>query len=184
MNLRSIKTIPFLLAVFLSACGEDGNRANADQYIRVNLNGTEDLYVKGSTGSFDADPILANVTIEDNGALKANTVQIGAAEIDEKSSTASRTLSISLQGITAPGTYDLVENEGMLTYSTSMDGAFSGGYTISLEEHGSCKVTIEKISSNVRPGIGRPIKGTFSATVVIDDEGNTHTLRGEFNGGV
>lgn len=172
-----------MLAVFLSACGEDESLP-ADQYIRLSINGVEDLNITGTTGSFDANPIIANVTVAENGGLAANTVQIGAAVIDEGSSNITKSLSISLQGLTAPGTYDLVEKEGIFVYSTATGNTFQEGYQMSLDEHGVCTVTITEISDQVRPGIGKPIKGTFSATVVIDDAGNTHTLTGEFNGGV
>lgn len=176
----------FLVLFFLSACQKGGNDngQETNQYMRVRVNGTDDLNITGTVGSFDPNPIIANVTVKDNGGLKANTVQIGAAFIDEEVGEQTQSLELGLQGITSPGTYDMLENDGLFLYTSKTGGTVRTRYYISGEEHGFCTITIEEISDLVRPGIGKSIKGTFSATVIIDEDGNTHTIEGDFNGGV
>ncbi|HEY9561971.1 MAG TPA: hypothetical protein VIR29_14405, partial [Anseongella sp.] len=129
-------------------------------------------------------PLLATVTVSDNGALEANTVQIGAVTLDEESGEVTQNLSITLLDISSPGTYDLVDNEGIFVFTTTDQGKYESGYTVVEDTDGVCTVVIEEIGDKARAGLGKPIKGTFSATVVIDGDGHTRTLTGEFNGGV
>src|SRR3546814_6892579 len=105
-----LKVLPLLAIILFSACGKDENpEPAADQYVRLSVNGIEYLHVTGTAGTFDDHPLLATVTVSDNGALEANTVQIGAVTLDEESGEVTQNLSITLLDISSPGTYDLVD---------------------------------------------------------------------------
>jgi hypothetical protein len=180
------------LALLFSACSDDdgpatqnGGNGNGELYLRLNMDGNSEIDVTGSIGEFDESPILASLTTEANGGLDPNTVQVSGGIINEEGTGHTKIMSIVLKDITAPGTYDLVAQDGMFNYSVGdSNGSPIAGYYIGSAEDGSCSVTITEISNEVRPGIGKPIKGSFTATYINAVSGEETIFEGEFNGGV
>lgn len=190
MKTAFTKTALILLTILFCACGDDdsssgGNSLQGEELkLRLELNGEEQFHVTGTIGEFDENPILANVSTESDGVLEPNSVQVTGGLINEEGTGYVKTLSLVLKNITAPGTYDLLEQEGEFVYSISdSSGGHVAGYSLFVPENGSGTVTIEEISDKVRPGIGKPVKGTFSIWISFSDK-EIYNLTGEFNGGV
>lgn len=185
------KTTLIVLTILFSACGNDdkasgGNEGgNGELYLRLNMDGNSEIDVTGSIGQFDGSPIIASVTTEDNGSLEANTVQVSGGEVNEEGTGYTKIMGFYLKGITAPGTYDLFENEGQFTYSIAdSSGSPVAGYYIGSAADGSFSVNIVEISDKARPGVGKPIRGSFTATYIDAVSGEETHFEGEFNGGV
>lgn len=192
MKTTIFKIVPFVFTILLSACGsDDGGGQNGEEggngklYLRLEMDGNPEIDVTGTIGQFDESPIIANLTTEDNGGLDANTVQVSGGVINEESTGYTKIMGFHLKGITAPGTYDLFEYDGQFTYSIAEgSGSPIAGYIIGSAADGSFSVTITGISDQARPGIGKPIKGSFTGTYIDAVSGEETHFEGEFNGGV
>lgn len=191
MKTQFTKTAFLLLAILFFACGDDDSSSSGNPsqigkelYLRLELNGAEQFHVTGTRGEFHENPILATISTAEDGVLEPHSVQVTGGLINEEGTGYVKTLSLVLKNITAPGTYDLLEQEGEFVYSISdSSGGHVAGYSLFVPENGSGTVTIEEISDKVRPGIGKPVKGTFSIWISFSDK-EIYNLTGEFNGGV
>lgn len=179
-----------ILVLPMASCDSqstDSSPTYGPVYVKMSINGNPELNVTAESPLDQSAPISARVTTKDidiNGQVMAkNTLIIGGTVIINQDSGKTKTLSISMQNIEAPGTYNLLEHDGIFVYADASGGIDNLiGFTIAGAGDGTLSLTIEKVGGEPIPPLGRIVKGTFTATIV--DDGTTYNITGSFNGGI
>lgn len=188
---NQILTYAFVtLMLFFISCGDNSTDPTSEYgpvHVTMSLNGNPELNAMAQSPLDQSAPVLARVStmdIEINGqVMPKNTLNIGGTVFIGQDPGKSKTLSIVMMNIEAPGTYKLLEQDGLFVYSDASEGIDNlVGLTIFETGDGTLSLTIEEIGDEPIPTLGRLVKGTFTAT--ITDGGTTYNITGSFNGGI
>lgn len=167
---------PLLATLVLLLAGSTGVLAAEGQYsyLRMQLNGSPELQLGIEPELRDMSPVVAyistvDVTGPDGVTIPANTLGIVGTAMIDMTMGRTKVLSITLFDVNGPGTYDVVEHDGLIVYTDGSRGMrpienVRGWVGTADDPETGGTVTITEVGDAV-PGFGWPVKGYFHITV-------------------